>query len=226
MNFKIYIIFPLFFLLVIFIVSSCGKKRNEKLGQTYYKLALLELTTQEQSQSTPDHTYRQALLNAEKALSEDERPEYLALKGTILFKLNHIRESLMYFKKALAINPDPVVKAEILNNYACILAQTGKTKKALFIWKNLERNNHYLTPEVAIFNQGKVYANKQDYNHAKSLFLNAIYIAPQYLDAHYSLALAAFACGDLKLAKNELKTVLYLEPSHFQAKKLAKTLGL
>ena len=212
---------------VLFLLTSCGKKENEKLAQTYYKFAVVELTEGEQQEKT----YRKALNYIQKAIEQKNVPEYLALRATLLFKLNKEKEGYECFQKVLNEKLSSDKRAEVLNNKACLLAQLGfknnqkeKINEAVGIWKDLENNKSYLTPEVALFNQGNVYFLQKKYKKAKNKFKNAIFLAPNYLDAHYCLALACYKLQDFNLMKDEIKTVLFLEPEHKGAKQLSLTL--
>jgi len=211
-------------LIVIFLsfcISGCGKKKNKQLAQSYYRLSMLELSEELSS----DQGYKKALHNIDKALACDKKPEYLALKATILFKLNQIEESVACFKLALDDTTiDSLAKPEVLNNYACVLAHQGHCDQALKIWQLLLSDKHYLTPEVALVNLGKIYVQNGDYAQAKDAFARAVTLEPGYLDAHYYCALAAHETKDFCLAKNEVKTVLFLEPTHRGAQQLDTSL--
>ncbi len=210
-------------LIVVFIclaVSGCGKKNTQVKSATLdYKMALLEIS-EGSSQSL-----KKALVLIEQALKNDPNPRYMALKATILLSLQHKQESLALFKQTLAACKDEVLHAEIMNNYACALAQTGKEQEALGIWQQLENDRHYLTPEVAMVNQARVVVGLGDCGRAKKLLMQATALAPSYIDAHYFLALVANRLGDDGLAKNQLKTVLFLEPGHRGAQYWSKQLG-
>ena len=159
LSFLIFVLFSLFF-------PNCGKKKNIKLAQTYYKLALLELSEKEQTQQA----CKQALGYIDKAIEQESNPEYLAFKATLLFSINQEKEGDLFFQKALHANPEPRVKTEILNNKACLLAQIGiengqqnKINQAMGIWDKLEKNKDYLTPQVAFINQSNVHFRQKNY---------------------------------------------------------------
>lgn len=218
----------LFLVLNLFSFLGCGKKNNVKLAQTYYKFALLELGEKQPD----DQIYKNALDYIEKAIDQEFNPEYLALKGTLLFKLGKNQEGNFYFDQALGQNSlDPKIRSEILNNKACLLAEIGaknlnenNIKQALEIWQSLEDDKSYLTPEVALFNQSKVFLRKNCLDLAKDKLAQAINISPSFLDAHYYLALVSYKLKDISLAKDEIKTVLFLEPTHEGAKFLSSLL--
>lgn len=208
-----------YFSLIVFVLffNGCGKKTNSQLAQNYYKLSILELGESEQ---TPE-TMKKALNYVDLALSQDEDSKYLALKASILFKLGYIKDSKRIFKFALSKEIDPILKAETLNNYACLLAQKGKTDEALRIWQDIEKDKNYLTPQVALFNQSKVYFEQNDLKSAKEKLLKSISLEPSYIDARYYLAQVFVKLRDFESAKKELTTVLFLAPEHESAKKLS-----
>ena len=173
---------------------SCGKKtedKNKKLAQTYYKLCMLELSQNSDYNINPQALYRQALEYIQEAIRYDSNAEYFAVKATLLFRLGNLEQSKVCFEEALKHDSPSKVRASILNNYACLNAQNGDVDKALNIFNKLENDNDYFTPQVAVFNKGKIFFEKQDYKQAANEFLHAAKLAPEYVDAHYFLALTA-----------------------------------
>jgi len=202
-----------------FVLNFCGcgpkkNRQNKQLAQNYFELSSLEL------QDENEVYYQKALQYAEKAIEQDDKPEYVARKATILFKLGKTEESLGCFKQLLSRNIDPYVKSEILNNYACVLGQYGDSEEALKIFKELEQSKHYLTPEVALVNQGKVYSENGDMKQAQIKLEQAAELAHNYVDAHYYLAVVSSVLSDQKRMEEELQTTLFLEPEHEGAKRL------
>ena len=64
-------------LILVFGLVGCGKKRNKKLANTYYKMAVLELSGVESDRQK----YREALRYVDMSLVEDSIPEYEAFKA-------------------------------------------------------------------------------------------------------------------------------------------------
>lgn len=201
--------------LVFFV--SCGKKNNEKLADTYFRMGFLEMSGDCQT----DLAYKRALGSIDKALAYSAKPEYYAFKGTLLFKLGDYHHSEESFKKALALAPSQDLRAEIMNNYACLLAHRGQLVQAQAIWKALGEDTAYQTPEVAWVNLGKTYVGAKDFVGARDVFARAVHLSPSYIDAHYYLASAAAELGDRELVQRELDIVLALEPEHYGAQRLA-----
>jgi Tfp pilus assembly protein PilF len=213
--------FLIFFVLMIF-APSCRQKKNVKLAKNFYKLAMVDLADDVDSKLS----LKKALQYVEKSIEQDHQPLYLAMKATILFRLNQYDESKKFFKLALNSCKDKLLSAEIFNNYACLLASTNGAAKAVEIWKKLENDRYYLTPEVALLNQGKVYAQNKDLKEARDCFSKSINIRPDFVDSRYYLSLVDYWLGNFNSSKDEVKTVLYLEPNHEGASDLAKQLGI
>ena len=209
---------------------GCGKKpddKNQKLAQTYYKLCMLEVSQNSDNGDSPQTTYRKALSYIQEAINYKASAEFLAVKATILFRLGDFEQSCQSFESALAFNNvSAKVRASILNNYACLLAQMGNVDKALGILDNLAKDNDYFTPQAAVFNRGKIFFDRQNYEQAVSEFSRTVALAPEYADAHYFLALSAFKLQNKALAKKEMEAVLFLDPGHEGAIALADKLGV
>lgn len=199
---------------MLFCITGCGKKKNVRLAMNYYQLSSIELHKRTYG------CYRQALLYLDLALKEDSRPEFLARKATILFRLGAYDESLSIFQSLLRSKLSSDVRSEILNNYSCLLAHQGKKEEALDILSGLIQSKDYLTPEVALVNQGKIYMHIGKEKEAKNKFIKATEAAYNYVDAHYYLALASHELGDLQQAEQSVQTTLLIEPEHGGARLL------
>jgi len=93
------------------------------------------------------------------------------------------------------------------------------------IWDELISSNHYMTPEVALFNQGKLLISKRKYELAKDKLQKALIQEPAYVDARYSLAL--LYNNHLKNsqdAKKEASKILQVVPLHQGARSLLESL--
>ena len=211
----------LMLLLVVVLVAGCGKQKNTPLAETYFKMAFLELSEQ------PDQpgAIKRALAHCDQALQQEKKAEFYALKATLLFKLGDFSASRQAYQQALALHPDQPVRAEIENNYACLLAQMGQGAAAQQMWRLLTENVSYQTPEVAWVNLGRSYATEQNLIQAKHALEQAVVLEPSYLDAHYYLAVVAQRLGDVVLARQQADLVLATAPEHTGAAALARQLG-
>jgi len=201
---------------------SCGKQKPTNLADSYFKLAFTELSEGDDREGT----YRRALGFIQKAIDCSPKAEYYALQGSLLFKLNDIEKSKQAYEQALKSAPTgSTIKAEIFNNYACLLAQQGDMAQAKKYLHQLIGDTAYQTPEVAWVNMGKVLAGEKDFNGAMDCFSKAAHLEPNYLDAHWNLALVARELGQNKKAKLALDTILTLEPTHAGAARLLAQVG-
>jgi Tfp pilus assembly protein PilF len=208
-------------LVFLFFCSGCGKKKDTNLAQTYFKMAFCDL-----ADSAKTHgAYQAALQHINQALVLEKKPEFLALKGTLLMHLGHLHLSESCFKEALLLpTTEDGLHEQILNNYACLLAQLGKTEDASRIWRDLASSPVYNTPEVAWVNIGKLELSAEHFGKAANAFTTAAMLEPQYVDAHFYCAVAACAAGKNRQADEALKKVLQLEPSHQLARSMANLL--
>jgi tetratricopeptide (TPR) repeat protein len=204
------------FVLLLLVFPQCARRRNEGLASQYYKMSLLELSPGCSNKAS----YRKSLKYVDQALDNEENPRYLAHKATLLFLLGDEVASSAAFDLALKRADGPAMKAELSNNYACLLANRGKRSEALAIFKRLEGDKYYVTPEVALVNQAKIYCDRGDYELAKRKLERAIESASEYVDAHYYLGLVCFMLKDFGSASNHVDRVLQFEPSHVGAKRL------
>ncbi len=207
----------------IFFMPGCSKQNKQtNTAQSYFKMAYTELSEQEEGAAN----YLRALNYIELALNEEEKPEYYALKATLLFKVGQLDEAAVAYKKALCAQPNPHLRDEITNNYACLLAHQGQVAQAQAMWRQLLGQTSYQTPEVALVNLGKSYLSEQKLAPAKEVLEKAVRVSPSYLDAHFYLACIARQLNDIVCAKREIDVVLSQEPGHAGALQVASQLGL
>lgn len=202
-----------FFIFLLLFVLGCGKKsgiKKQKLAVDYYKMSLFESVS-----------YRRALQHINKALAVEVRPRYLAHKATLLFLLGVHDESQKCFKQALGLAKSPAIRSEILNNYACLLANGGNKREALRLFVQLEHDKNYLTPEVALVNQAKLYCDEGDWHRARGKLAQATRVAPEYVDAFYYLGLVCYAIAEYDASLEAIERTLELESGHVGAKELA-----
>lgn len=210
----------IFGLLFMICVAGCQKQSLEKVAKEKYKLACAQLVGQHSLQD-----YRQALRCIDEAITCHYKVEYEALKATLLLKLGNTHESADCFSHALSKAGDSSVTAELKNNYACALAQQGFGPQARKLWREVLQDPQYLTPEVVWVNLGKWYVDNQDMKKAKLCFLKAVKLEPTYVDAHFYTALSDYALGQYRCARNQVATLLALEPAHDGGRRLAKMLA-
>ena len=207
-------------LISIGLLTGCSKKKVTGVEGTNYRIALLDLN----DYGHCEQGYKRCLVSIERGLAEQEDPLLYGLKGTCLFKLGNLAEAESSFVQALALCTNPTMKAELQNNYACLLAACKRYDAAASLWQHLETSKDYLTPEVAFVNKGKMLAQQGNNVAALDCFKRAIDKAPQFVDAHYYLALGCRQVGEGEKARKAAQEVLALAPEHQGALRLLKNL--
>jgi Tfp pilus assembly protein PilF len=208
------------FLIVIFF-SGCAKESNQKLGAEYYKMSLLEL----RGEGTTELNMRQALQYIDTALEQENNPQYKAHKATLLFLLGDKKESSILFDRAIKEASSAEMRLDITNNYACLLAERGEKTKALKLFESLEHDKAYMTPQVALVNQAKIYADRKNFTKAKEKLLKAVGMVGDYVDAYFYLAKVYIKLGRKDLAREALNNLLKIERGHQSALRLSKQLS-
>ena len=84
---------------VILLFVGCGKQKNTQLAETYFKMAFLELS------ESPDQpgAIKRALVHCDQALQQEKKPEFYALKATLLFKLGDYQASRRWYLTRMAV---------------------------------------------------------------------------------------------------------------------------
>lgn len=210
-------------ILFILLISACSAKRQpQRDAMHYYNLALQYAAEVE---AVDDKGLKQSLLAIDQALAYDQcNPLFYAFKGTVYLRLGHALESQRYFDQAKRLASNAAVKAAIMNNQACALAQLGQYEQACALWQELAQDIYYLTPEVAYNNQALVYMRSGHYDKACLKAEQAVQLAPDYVDAYYCLAFSRLKCGDKVRARAAMNALLDLEPDHPGVHYLKKTL--
>lgn len=202
-------------------LSSCGKKEPVRDAEFWYKKSLQELCLSQPGEIA----WRTALGSVDKALVLDKtRERYWVLKGTLLLKLGMPQMSKNAFEQALHYVAVPSLRAEVLNNYACALAELGDELKAFALWQEALATPTYQTPEIVYCNQGQYWLIKQQYDKAIIAFDRAIQISGEYSDAYFYRALSHYHLKEYSHANDVITTLLSFDPNYQPALALKRDL--
>lgn len=202
------------FFSILVLIPGCKqqKKRSKPLATNFFEQSSLEAEEQH---------FKQALQLVNKSIAVQPTPQALAHKATLLYQLNDFTGSLALFEKTINQKNTPdALRADIKNNYACVLNQLGQKDKARQLWEELTTDTHYLTPEVAYFNLGLLALVQADVKKAEEHLMQATEAAPDYVDAFFYLAVTQIRLGKLQQAQEYLKTILSFAPEHAAAQEL------
>lgn len=213
--------------LVMLFFNGCGKKKSEPDADFWYKQSLQAL----QLEQPGEVAWRKALGALDQALVlNNKKSEIWALKGSLLLLLGMPQLSVDAFDRALLYASSPTKRAEVLNNYACTLAELGNEAQAFAKWQEALAVPSYLTPEIVYCNQGQYWLRKNIFDKALAAFERSINLAPEYSDAHFYRAVALFYLKKYSQAHDAVVTLLTFDPSYQPAQalklELAAQMGL
>lgn len=202
---------------------ACSKKPHIKQdAEFWYKKSLQELRLEQEGEVA----WRKALGSVDQAIAFDNKRErYWVLRGSLLLKLGMPSMSVDAFEQALKISVVPALRAEVLNNYACALAELGQEEKAFKYWQEALAVPSYQTPEVVYCNQGQYWLHKTEYEKALSSFARAIEVGGEYSDAYFFRALALYHLGRYSQSQDVLITLLTFDRDYQPALALKRELA-
>ena len=196
------LIWPVYILLFIFFIASCGgaqlrkeqAEASRKLGKAYLE--------------DKNYTYAlKELLEAEKLYSNDHiLHNYLGItyrqKGKPDLAIKH-------FKKSLEIKHD---YAPARNNMGAAYFDKKDWDNAIACYKEVADNLLYATPYYPLYNLGIAYYEKKEYKLSEKYFLDAIEERPNYSDALHGLGKTYIAMGRIPEAAAALESIVRQMP--------------
>ncbi len=208
----------IFVLAVCMWVAGCKQNKQKQDAAFWYDQSLRELRAEQ-----GEVPCRKALCSLEQALALDAtNSDYWSLKGSLLLLLGMPQMSTESFEKSLSLAKTPSKRAEIINNYACALAESGYEEKAFSMWADVLSEPSYTTPELVYCNQGQYWLRQSKTDKALPLFQKAIKIAEDYSDAYFYLALTAYQEKKYSYAFSVLMNLLAFDEDYEPAKELKK----
>lgn len=152
----------------------------------------------------------QARAEIEKALSvQPAFPEASYLYACILYEQNDYRGSLGQAQNALEQNP---MLTEAHNIRGMAFGKMGDSESALKEFEAVKADPSYPTPEVAHFNIGKVFADRQACGEAVLHFRRALEINQQFWRAWYQLGLCQEMLGQREPARQSFIKATEIAP--------------
>ncbi len=100
--------------------------------------------------------------------------------------------AITHFKKALDLKPD---YADAKNNLGTAYLDKGEWDVAIGYFKEVTESLVYASPHLPLSNLGWAYYNKNAYEHAEKYYLEALEIAPKFINALRGLGLTYMAMG-------------------------------
>ncbi|MFH1379042.1 MAG: DUF2723 domain-containing protein [bacterium] len=146
-------------------------------------------------------------------------PFFDFLRGVYEFELKNIDAAILYFKRAFHDGND--IQWLKLNSSFELLTQgyaffkTNDFVQAKKIYQLILEINPQ--DHQALVNLGVVAEREGDLDRSADYYLQSIKIKPEYVDAHYNLAVIYWQQQEWEKVVQELRTVLHYNPDHRQA---------
>jgi len=151
-----------------------------------------------------------------KAISlAPDQPDTHKNLGLVLFAQGDVDGTVRHFEAALALE-DHVPQRHADLGY--VLIDAGEQRRAEAEFQTALAINPSFVP--AMFGMALLCEKRGDLSRARQLLHDAVRVAPNDVNLHYSLARYAMQSGDAATARSELETVLTLDPSHAEARRL------
>jgi type IV pilus assembly protein PilF len=135
----------------------------------------------------------------DRAVTQDpDNADVHSASATLYARLGESDKADSEFRTALRLAPhDP----RMINNYAVYLCQSGRTEEGVKRFLEAAKNPLYTTPEIAYTNAGVCLHNAKRYDDARTNFMRALQVRPNYAEAQYQLANLQFERGEYPAAR-------------------------
>lgn len=139
------------------------------------------------------------------ATQDPDSADVHSARATLYDRLGDSEKADAEFRTALRIAPhDP----RMVNNYAVYLCQNGRTDEGVKRFLEAAHNPLYTTPEIAYTNAGVCLHNAKRYDDARSNFMRALQVRPNFAEAQYQLANLQFERGEYPAARTGIDTFI------------------
>jgi tetratricopeptide (TPR) repeat protein len=201
------LIWPVYLLLIIFFIASCGGAQLRK-EQAEISRNLGEAYLQDQN-----YTYAlRELLKAEELYPDD----YILQNDLgIAYRMKRKPDlALRHFKKALKLKPD---YASARNNLGAAYFDKKDWDAAIACYKKVAGNILYATPHFPLNNLGRAYYEKKAYKLSEKYYLEALNMEPKYVPALQGLGQTYIAMGRISEAVAALESAVKQAPEYARA---------
>jgi adenylate cyclase len=191
---------------------------DPQLPESYLLLATTYLEGMWFGES-PLVSFAQASKNLKNAMALDKNNSYayIVLGYLLAMRRNH-EEAIAASKKAITLNPN---SADAYFELGCVLYWSSRPSEAINYVKKAIRLNP-MPPTLYIHRLGLCYLNLDRYEEALKYFKKTIEISPDFLWAHFNLAITYIYLGREREARKAALKVLSIDPD-FSVNTVEKT---
>jgi adenylate cyclase len=181
---------------------------DPQLPESYLLLATTYLEGMWFGES-PLFSFAQASKNLKKAMALDKNSSdaYIVLGYLQAMKRNHV-EAIAASKKAITLNPN---SADAYFELGCVLYWSSRPAEAINYVKKAIRLNP-MPPTLYIHRLGLCYLDLDRFEEALKYFKKTIEISPDFLWAHFGLAVTYIYMGREREAREAASKVLSIDP--------------
>ncbi len=152
------------------------------------------------------------------------RPQIYYGLGQAALSQKRNQEGVLYFEKALALNPEPV---ESSWNLAAAYEIAGKTEDADRVFRDLEARGLDFQTSPMLQRMIPVYAETENYPKLKEIYLELVKLEPTSVDWWTRLAAVHGKLGEIEEARAAVQKAVELNPGITpEAEAFLKSLGI
>ncbi len=167
---------------------------NRELGDGYYNIGQYTAALK-------------TLLEAQKTIPND--PDLNNSLGLVYLAKERYKLAENYFKKAVKIKKD---YTQAKNNLGAAYLKQKKWDLAIKCFQEVLQDILYATPEIPLYNLGRVYFHQKMYKKANTYFKQSLETNPDFLTAVHGMSSLYIVTGDYKPALNLLHYHLKKQP--------------
>jgi type IV pilus assembly protein PilF len=200
------LLFPVFFLLLLFSCASAPTVEDIKKAETFKNLGSAYLN---------DGQINEAFTEFQKALAlNPNNKETLNYLGYISTRFKKYDEAVSYYKRAISVDPN---YADAVHNLGATYADMENWDEAIKYFKAALSNPVYSTPAQAYSNLGYAYYKKGDFVNAEKSVRDALLRNPVSPMAMYIHGLIYLETNNDQLAVEEFKKAIGILPDYSDA---------
>jgi type IV pilus assembly protein PilF len=199
------------FMATLIAISACAASPwNQEKADAHLNIGIAYLGSERYNDALKE------FLNAEKLAPRDTKVHYYL--GIAYQRKGLNDNAITEFKKALSLRSD---YSEAHNNLGAIYLEMGLWDEAIESFKNARSNILYETPDKALFNMGKAYHGKGNYESALNSYQDAKNtkpntVPPPLIDLY--MGMTYYAQGNCEKAVQTFKASLKAAPSLLESR--------
>jgi type IV pilus assembly protein PilF len=195
-------------LCIVTVIACAASSWNQEQAESHLNIGEAYLGSQRYNEALKE------LFQAEKLTPRDPKVHYNM--GAAYYMKGMSDKAIDEFNKAISFDSK---YSEAYNFLGTIYLEKGQWDKAIQSLQHALSNTLYDTPDKALFNMGRAYHSKGDYQTALKRYQEAKNTKPNTIDPviiEQHMGMAAFAKGSMEEAISHFRQTLELMPSFLE----------